>query len=157
MITAKPIVENKFWIIEDDGQRVGTLHLQENEKYMLSSKQGEKHFNKKHELITLFGKNFFVPGTVINVATPPPLEVHGYPTAFIPYNPVYNIQQKLPLFSKSEQSKSLYCAGYYAIKFGKGWVKSFCPKLITVERYEYRGPFKTELELKQVMTNVTAN
>ena len=58
---------------------------------------------------------------------------------------MYDVKSKLPLFTKSEKSKSLYCAGYYTIRFEKGWVKSFCPKLITVERYEYRGPFKTEL------------
>jgi hypothetical protein len=58
------------------------------------------------------------------------------------------------LFTKSNASKSVYCAGYYAIKFDKGWVKSFCPKLITIQRYENRGPFRTELELKQELVNV---
>jgi hypothetical protein len=51
----------------------------------------------------------------------------------------------------------LYCAGYYIIRFDKGWVKSFCPKLITIERYENRGPFKTEFEMKQVLSNVKSN
>ena len=61
---------------------------------------------------------------------------------------MYDIKRKLPLFTKSEKSKSLYCAGYYIVRFEKGWVKSFCPKLITVERYETRGPFKTEFDMK---------
>ena len=55
-------------------------------------------------------------------------------------------------FTKSEKSKSLYCAGYYIIKFDKGWVKSFCPKLITIERYESRGPFKNDLEMRQELS-----
>ena len=59
------------------------------------------------------------------------------------------LNRSLPLFTKSEKSKSLYCAGYYIIRFDKGWVKSFCPKLITVERYETQGPFKTDIEMKQ--------
>jgi hypothetical protein len=70
---------------------------------------------------------------------------------------LFNIQKKLPLFTKSKSSKSLYCAGYYTIKFEKGWVKSFCPKLITIERYEYRGPFKTELEMRQALNNVKSD
>ena len=37
--------------------------------------------------------------------------------------------------------------------FEKGWVKSFCPKLITVERYETQGPFKTKLEMKTALSN----
>jgi len=67
---------------------------------------------------------------------------------------MYDIQKKLPLFTKSKDSKSLYCAGYYTIRFEKGWVKSFCPKLITLQRYEYQGPFKTDLEMKQVLSRV---
>ena len=84
-------------------------------------------------------------------------EVYGFPTSCYPYNPMFNVQKKLPLFTKSGASKSLYCAGYYTIKFDKGWVKSFCPKLITIERYEYRGPFKTELEMKQALSNAKSN
>jgi hypothetical protein len=68
---------------------------------------------------------------------------------------MYDIKKKLPLFTKSGDSKSLYCAGYYVIKFDKGWVKSFCPKLITLQRYPYQGPFKTEIEMKQVLSNVS--
>jgi hypothetical protein len=56
------------------------------------------------------------------------------------------------LFTKSNKSKSLYCAGYYIIGFDKGWVKSFCPKLITIERYQFKGPFKTDLEMRQALS-----
>jgi hypothetical protein len=65
---------------------------------------------------------------------------------------MYDVKRKLPLFTKSEKSKSLYAAGYYVIQFEKGWVKSFCPKLITVERYVTKGPFKTELEMRQELS-----
>ena len=67
---------------------------------------------------------------------------------------MFDVQQKVALFTKSEKSKSLYCAGYFIIKFDKGWVKSFCPKLITVERYETKGPFRTDMEMKLVLSNV---
>ena len=79
-------------------------------------------------------------------------EVHGFPSSVAPYNSMYDVKRKLPLFTKSEKSKSLYAAGYYIIRFEKGWVKSFCPKLITVERYEYKGPFKTSIEMKQELS-----
>jgi hypothetical protein len=70
---------------------------------------------------------------------------------------MFNVQKRLPLFTKSPESKSIYCAGYYIIKFDKGWVKSLCPKLITIERYESKGPFKTELEMKQVLSNAKSD
>jgi hypothetical protein len=68
---------------------------------------------------------------------------------------MYDIQKRLPLFTKSGDSKSLYCAGYYVIRFDKGWVKSFCPKLITLQRYQYEGPFKTEVEMRQRLSHVS--
>jgi len=47
----------------------------------------------------------------------------------------------------------LYCAGYYIIKFDKGWVRSFCPKLVTLESYDYKGPFKTEFTMREELKN----
>ena len=58
-IHAKPIVDEKFWIVEQDGEKVGTLHKKENNKFFLSSKMGESWFNKKEELTKTFGKDFF--------------------------------------------------------------------------------------------------
>ena len=69
---------------------------------------------------------------------------------------MYDVKQKLPLFTKSKNSKSLYCAGYYIIHFNKGWVKSFCPKLITIERYESQGPFNNDLEMRSALSKVNA-
>jgi len=154
-IKAKPIVDGKFWIVEENGEKIGVLHKKENNKFMLSSKGTEKYFSKKDELTKLFGKEFFETKIKSTVSTTSIKEVYGFPSSSTPYNVLFNIQKKLPLFTKSKSSKSLYCAGYYTIKFEKGWVKSFCPKLITLQRYEFKGPFKTELEMKQVLSNVS--
>lgn len=156
-IKAKPVVDGKFWIVEDNGEKVGILHKKENNKFMLSAKGGEAYFNKKDDLVKKFGKDFFQINERTTVVHADVRDVHGYPTSCYPYNPLFNVQKKLPLFTKSSVSKSLYCAGYYTIKFEKGWVKSFCPKLITIERYEHRGPFKTELEMRQALSNVKSD
>lgn len=156
-IHAKPIVDGKFWIVEQGGEKIGTLHKKENNKYMLSSKDGSSFFGKKEELVKAFGKDFFSSKITTTISQDEVREVHGYPTSCQPFNPMYNVQKKLPLFTKSEASKSLYCAGYYTIKFDKGWVKSFCPKLITIERYENKGPFRTEFEMKQVLANAKSD
>lgn len=152
-IHAKPIVEGKFWIVEKNGEKIGTLHKKENNRFVLNSSTGNSFFGKKEELVKAFGREFFQPKISAAVALEGLKEVHGYPASCRPFNAIYDVRKKLPLFTKSEQSKSLYCAGYYVIRFDKGWVKSFCPKLITVERYETKGPFTSELEMKMMLSN----
>jgi hypothetical protein len=156
-IYAKPIIDGKFWIVEKDGSKIATLHKKENNKFILSSTSGEVMFNKKDDLTKQFGKDFFLTNKKVKVTRAEPNDCHSFPTSVKPYNSMYDVRNKLPLFTKSNASKSLYCAGYYVIKFNKGWVKSFCPKVITLERNEFKGPFKTEFEMKQVLTNAKSN
>ena len=152
-IQAKEILKDKFWIVESEGEKLGTISLNEDKQYMLSNTTGTRFFKNVKQLARNLNAEITWTSTT-PMATKEALEVHGYPTSCTPYNPVYDVQKKIALFTKSAKSKSLYCAGYFIIHFDKGWVKSFCPKLITVERYETKGPFKTELEMKQVLSNV---
>jgi hypothetical protein len=155
-LSAKEILKDKFWIVESEGEKVGTLSINEEHQYMLSNNAGTRFFKN----IKQIAKNLDAEITWTSVSTVNSTKddhvVYGYPTSCPPYNPMFNVQKKLALFTKSEKSKSLYCAGYFIIKFDKGWVKSFCPKVITVERYETRGPFKTEIEMRQELSRVNA-
>ena len=152
---AKPIIENKFWIVEKDGAKFATLRKNEDNRFVLSSELGIKIYDTKESLTRQFGKDFFVAKIIKEADNSNPEEVHGYTTSASPHNAMFDIKRKLPLLKKCSDSKSLYCAGYYVIKFDKGWVKSFCPKLITLQRYTYQGPFRTELEMRQVLANVS--
>lgn len=154
---AKPIIDGKYWVIEENGERIATLQKRENNKFLLSNNNGEILFNKKEDLTREFGKDFFLTNKKIKLTSVLLKEVHGYPTSSKPYNSMFDVRRKLPLFTKSNQSKSLYCAGYYIIKFDKGWVKSFCPKLITIERYPSKGPFKSEFEMKLELSNAKSD
>lgn len=153
-LKAKPVLEGKFWIVEEEGERVGTLRKDEFSQFVLQNKDGVKIYKNKKVITNEFGDDFFIAKIIKEADNSNPKEVHGYVTSTIPHNAMYDIRQKLPLFTKSKDSKSLYCAGYYVIRFDKGWVKSFCPKLITLQRYESKGPFKTDLEMKQVLSSV---
>lgn len=153
-IKAKEVLKNKFWLVEDDGVKVGTLSY-DNEKYMLNDSRGECHyFSNQTQISKKFDSKINWTKLDITETKPSEKEVHGMPTSCIPCNPIYDVQRKLPMFSKSNKSKSLYCAGYFIIRFDKGWVKSFCPKLITIERYESKGPFKTEIEMRTELSRV---
>lgn len=154
-IHAKPIIDNKFWIVEKDGEKYATLRKNEDNRFVMSNESGIQIYNTKDSLTKKFGKNFFVVKIIKESEDNAPNEIHGFPSSIVPHNAMFDIRKKLPLFTKSQDSKSLYCAGYYVIRFPKGWVKSFCPKLITLQRYTYHGPFKTELEMKQVLSNVS--
>jgi len=156
-IKTKTILKDKFWILEDEGVRIGTLSISD-DKFMFSGPQGTKYFNSERALKKTFGSNVLINEVTntVNEEVTADKEVYNYPTSTTPFNPLLDVQRKLPLFTKSNKSKSLYCAGYYIIHFDKGWVKSFCPKLITVERYEFKGPFKNEIEMRQALSNANA-
>ncbi len=154
-VKAKTILENKFWIVEDEGVKIGTLSKND-EGFVVTAKGKIEIFKSENQLKKKFGVDieWSIVGDSAEKSLPKDFTVHGYPTSVAAYNSMYDVKRKLPLFTKSEKSKSLYCAGYYIIRFEKGWVKSFCPKLITIERYENRGPFKSELERRQELSRV---
>jgi hypothetical protein len=151
---AKVLVPNKVWIVEDGGKKLGTLN-KEKKGFSFYYKGQKLDLNSKEEVNNRFGvdvtreveKIIKIQKTKIVDSN----SVYEFPCSSKPHNPVYNIKKKLPIYSKSNKSKSLYCAGYYIIQFRKGWVKSFCPKLITLERYPYNGPFKTEEDMKHAL------
>ena len=151
-IKAKPVLKDRFWIVEDNGEKIGTMSLSD-DRYMFASPIETCFFDNKRQITKKFSQ-FIWGDEEVKPITEEKYLVQGYPTSVKPYNEMYYVKRKLPLFTKSEKSKSLYCAGYYVIKFDKGWVKSFCPKLITIERYETHGPYKTELEMRQELSRV---
>ena len=152
-IKAKPVLKDRFWIVESDEQRIGTMSWND-DRYMFSSGVETCFFDNKRQMSKKFGAEIVWTDLSHVETIEENFSVHGFPTSVNPYNTMYDVKRKLPLFTKSEKSKSSYCAGYYIIRFEKGWVKSFCPKLITVERYETKGPFKTELEMRQELSRV---
>lgn len=151
-IKAKTILKNRYWIIEDENKRLGTLTF-DNEKYIFSNKNETCFFDNEKDLKQKFGGSFlWKENDTVIVEKNEIYDINGYPTGVKPHKCIYDIKKKLSLFSKSEKSDSLYCAGYFILKFPKGWTKAFCPKLVTIENYGYRGPFKTIVEMKQALS-----
>lgn len=151
-VISKVLVPNKEWILANHGQKIGSIakikkgyaFLRKGQKFEFKSL---KEIKEELGVGELAGKSVEASKDEQNV-------IYGFPTSSKPYEPVYNVKKKLPLFAKSAKSKSQYCAGHYVIQFRKGWVKSFCPKLITLERYPFAGPFKTEVEMKAMLNSV---
>lgn len=152
MINAKEILKDKFWIVTDNGENVGTIAY-DNDHYIVNKSGNFKVCKNKSSITNQLGK---MTWTDLSIKETTQYHVHDFPTNCQPFNSMFDIKKKLPLFTKSEKSKSVYCAGYYIIKFNKGWVKSFCPKLITIERYHHKGPFKTDFEMRSQLSKENA-
>jgi hypothetical protein len=80
--------------------------------------------------------------------------INGYPIDFETPHEVILKGNKLPLFSKKATSDVYYSAGFYCLHFPKNWMPAFCPKLSTLETYEYAGPFKDEYLMKQELSRL---
>lgn len=149
MMTAKVLVPNKSWIITGRQGKVATVN-KEKRGYSLTS-HGQKY--QAHDLTEIKERFGITLPDAATIKEKPAIkkEIYGFPVKSRPHSPLWNIKKKLPIYAKSTKSKSLYCAGYYVIKFPKLWAKAFCPKLITLERYPYLGPFKTESEVRAIL------
>lgn len=143
-IVAKPVVKNKFWIVEEDGTKVGTIQtVEENGGVVYVHDNQREHFLS----IKLLSKKYDIEFVKAEKPKKEKLEVYdiyGFPASSAPHNQVLDVQRYLPIFTKSNKSKSFFCAGFYIVKFNNTWTRAYCPKLITLNRYEYQGPFKTQ-------------
>ena len=146
---AKPVLEDKFWILEDNGQKVGTIRSNEHGVTLTVGKQNQT-FRELEELKQKI-KVSFTGKDLVKTETKE-YEVHGFPCKTEPFNPIYDLKRKLPLYTKTEGSQSFFCAGYYVVHWEDGsHSPSYCPKLITLSRYGFDGPFKSKMEMQETL------
>lgn len=142
---AKPVVKNKYWIVEEGGNKVATIQAIEEGGYAYVHDNQRERFAS----IKLISKKYNIEFTKADKSGNTKTHtVYGYPCQGKSYNEVYDVARRLPIYTKSAKSRSFFCAGYYLIKYGNNWIKEYCPKLITLNRYEHQGPFKSESEAK---------
>ena len=146
--TAKVLIPEKEWLIRNGEEKIGSI-FKVKKGYVVLHKGQAIPFKDLADVksaigIAMFEESLKKVKKDMDKATE--YVIYDYPCKSKPHDPLFNVQKKLPLYTKRLKSKSQHCAGHYIIKFRKGWVKSFCPKLITLERYPYQGPWKTEEE-----------
>ena len=103
MIKAKEILKDKFWIIEEGGENIATISW-DKENYIVNNKGTTKVFQTKSEISNELGRNVLFDKLVIKEEIAH--DAHGFPTSCTPYNTVLDVKRKLPLFTKSNKSKS---------------------------------------------------
>ena len=145
-LKAKPVVKNKFWIVEREGEKVATIQTTSDGIVWVDGYVREKFATIKM-LKDRYKVDFIKPEKQTYDAN----TVYGYPVTGRHFNELYDVSRRLPIYTKQERSKSYYCAGYYLIQLGTSWTKQYCPKLITLQRYEFRGPWKSEEQQQEAL------
>ena len=146
-IIAKPIVKDKFWIVERDGEKCATIQaIDEAGGYAYVHDDGREIFPS----IKMLGNKYNITfEKAERQKVVPENNIWGFPTVGKAHNALFDVQRYLPIYTKTEDSKSYFCAGYYAVKEDDAWTNHFCPKLIVLNRNEYCGPFSTEEAAKK--------
>ena len=139
---AKPVIKNKFWIVENDGQKVGTIQALDDGVVLVRGNLSEKFASFK----LLSSKHNIVSTKNTKAKKVDPNQVHDYPCDSFPYNPIFDLKLRLPLFTKEPKSKSYYCAGHYLINIEGEWSTVFCPKKIVLSRNDFFGPYASQKE-----------
>jgi hypothetical protein len=146
--TAKVLIPEKEWLVQDGNRKICSISKVKKGYVVLHNGQSVP-FKDLADIKSAFGVAMFeesIRKVKKDIDKSSEYVIYDYPCKTKPHEPLYNVKKKLPLYTKRLKSKSQHCAGHYIIKFRKGWVKSFCPKLITLERYPYQGPWKSEEE-----------
>jgi hypothetical protein len=142
-IEARPVVKNKYWIVEKDGRKIATIQAADDGVVLVEGEQRSKY------------PSIRVLGTAHNIrfvnskrrAQVSENSVYEYPCSSSPYNAIYDLKLRLPLYTTTRKSKSFYCAGYYLVQYENHWLTEFCPKKIILTRNRFIGPFRTEQDM----------
>jgi hypothetical protein len=141
-IIAKPVIDKQYWILKKDNKKVGIIEA-------VADGFAVKIQNNvsRYKTIKMAGRDAgieFEPA--VKTKKQSVNQVHGYDVGGRIYNALWDVKHKLPLFTRSDKSKSWFAAGWYMVKQHRNWKLVQNPKLITLERYKYQGPFHTKEE-----------
>lgn len=148
-LIAKPIIKDQYWVVTEGDRKVGNVQAN-SAGYEVILNGSTLQFNNTADIKKQTKIKFQVlKSNNTKVEFPYP----DYPTTKKTHNNVFDVKRKLHLFTKSEKSKCLHAAGYFALTITNTPEVIFCPKYIFIQRYPYKGPFKTEDEAKAAINN----
>lgn len=141
-IIAKPVIDKQYWILKQDDKKVGIIEA-------VADGFAVKIRNNvnRYKTIKMAGRDEnieFEPA--VKTKKQSTNQVHGYDVGGRIYNALWDVKHKLPLFTRSDKSKSWFAAGWYMVKQHRNWKLVQNPKLITLQRYKYQGPFHSKEE-----------
>lgn len=140
-IVAKPVLDKQFWILHDRNQKIGNIQAV-NGGYQLTMHNNTVNFAtlpvlKQHVNVD------FLPATR-SAQRRYAENIYGYCTNGRAYNALWNVKLRLPMFTRTNKSRSWFAAGWYALRQQNHWQVLDTPKVILLQRYEFKGPFFTQ-------------
>jgi hypothetical protein len=141
-LVAKPVIDKQFWILQRDNEKVGNIEACAGGYQVKINNQIAQFKTIKLAARTINIE--FEPAVKVSRPKKNPDTVHGYPVSGRVYNPMWDVPQQLPVYTKTAKSKSWFAAGWYNVRKGRNWRTVLAPKLIVLQRYAYQGPFLTE-------------
>jgi hypothetical protein len=144
MLIAKPVIDKQFWILQKDNEKVGNIEACA-DGYQVKINNQVAQF-KTIKMAARKVNIEFEPAVKISKPRLTVDHVHGYPVSGRIHNPMWDVPQQLPVYTKTAKSKSWFAAGWYNVRKGRQWRTVQGPKLIVLQRYPYQGPFYSESE-----------
>lgn len=141
-IIAKPVIDKQYWILKQDNKKIGIVEAVDG-GFAVKIQNSVS----RYKTIKMAGRDAnieFEPA--MRTKKQPTNTVHGFDVSGKIYNALWDVKHKLPLFTKEAKSKSWFAAGWYMVKQHRNWKLVQNPKLITLERYKYQGPFHSKEE-----------
>lgn len=146
----KPITD-KSWILSSNGEKLAVISQTSDGIILLGKIPKKKHATLDALILHLGGDVEIEPALEPEIEKEA-AEVNGYP---IKHEVWYDVSHApIPSYTRTKSSNTRYAAGYYALKFTNGWSPSFCPKLSTLNDYEYMGPYTTKLEMQNSISQI---
>ena len=144
MIEAKPIIPDRYWILKQGNLKIGQIEA--DDKGVTVKIQNRV---AGYKTIKMASREANIEFVKLPIGSSPTNSVHGYEVTGRMYNPVWDVKHRLPLFTRDSKSKSWYAAGWYTVRQHRTWKAVQNPKLITLQRYPYQGPFHTREEANE--------
>jgi len=149
-LIAKPIVKDQYWVVTDGEKKVGNV-IANGSGFTVKLNGNDINFKDTND-IKKKTKIRFEP--LKSNQTKAQLPYPEYPTTPRTYNSMFDIRRKLHLFTKSKNSKCFHAAGWFVLNQNGQNNVIFCPKYIFIQRYEYHGPYKSEIEANSRINKV---
>ena len=145
-LIAKPIVKNQYWVVTDGEKKVGNV-LANGSGFDVKLNGNNLHFKTTGEI----NKTTKIEFQTIKKNSKSNKVLSEFPTYDKIYNSIIDVKRKIHVFTKTQKSKCYYAAGWYVINQTGEEEVIFCPKFIFIQRYPFKGPFKTEDEAKSLI------
>lgn len=145
-IKVKTASPGKSWLVFDQDTKIAAVHKTDTgfvvaQKGVVSKPSTIKSVRKKLGI-----SNTWEPENTFEESQST-VDLDGYQTDCEKYyDAVIEVKRRLPLYTKVPNSKCYFAAGWYRIVYGVKAKIEFCPKLLTLNRNRFWGPFHSEEE-----------